>query len=146
MSSKTRFLIVDDQVVIRKIIINFLRKGGYVSFEIAEDGKKALEILEQTDIDFIIADWNMPNMNGLELLDKVRENAEWQKLPFIMLTAEAHEDSVLMAGLHKATDYILKPFTEDLLLKKVAKALRSGNSAMQTTQENVRSASPVKSS
>jgi len=132
MCSKIKFLIVDDQVVIRKIIINFLRKGGYVNFEIAEDGKKALEILEHTDIDIIIADWNMPNMNGLELLDKIRENIEWKDLPFIMLTAEAHEDSVLMAGLHKATDYILKPFTEDLLLKKVSKVLSRVNADKPT--------------
>jgi two-component system chemotaxis response regulator CheY len=120
------FLIVDDEVVIRKIIANFLKKAGYVHFDTAEDGVQAIEALKNNEIDIIIADWNMPNLNGLALLDRVRENERWKKIPFIMLTAEAHEDNVMVAGLHKATDYIVKPFTADTLLKKVAKAL--GNS------------------
>ena len=125
MNLDNTILIVDDEVVIRKIVTNFLTKAGYKNIQAAEDGEKALEVLKYNDIDLIIADWNMPNLNGIELLNRVRENVKWEKTPFIMLTAEAHESNVLTAGLNKTTDYIVKPFTAATLLKRVARALKS---------------------
>ena len=124
MHLDSSFLIVDDENMIRKIVINFLKKAGYKSFYIAEDGAKALDVLKFNSIDIIIADWNMPNVTGIELLDSVKGNEEWKDIPFIMLTAEAHEENVVAAGLRNATDYIIKPFTANTLLNKVTKALK----------------------
>lgn len=123
INTTPQILVVDDMRDIRKIVQNFLQKMGFTRISEAEDGLQAIKHLEAGEFGLIIADWNMPNMNGLELLDAVRNNDNWKNIPFIMLTAEASKDNIVLAALHNVTDYIVKPFTANVLREKVLKIL-----------------------
>ena len=109
---------------IRKIVQSFLQKMGYKHIYEAENGRVAIKFLESDTIDLIIADWNMPIMNGLELLDEVRKSDDWKSIPFIMLTAEAKKENVVLALMHEVSDYIVKPFTANVLREKVMKVMK----------------------
>jgi two-component system chemotaxis response regulator CheY len=124
MHLDSNFLIVDDEPPIRKIVIIFLKKAGYINFYTAEDGAKALDIIKSNNIDIIISDWTMPNVTGIELLEAVRKNPDLKDIPFIMLTVEARKNNVQTAGVNHVSDYIIKPFSANTLLKKVADVLR----------------------
>lgn len=120
-----KILIVDDKNNMRRTIRNLLRKIGYDKFIEADDGDTALTKLRTHEVDLILCDWNMPRMNGGELLRAVRDNDELKDLPFLMLTAEANEATVAEAGEVDVDGYILKPFTPKLIQEKIDKVLEA---------------------
>lgn len=116
---KMRILVVDDFGTSRKIVKNILKKLGYENIVEAEDGKDAFEKLSQGGFDFIITDWNMPVVSGLDLLKKVRGDDRFKNIPVLMVTAEAEKDQVLEAVKAGASNYVVKPFTPDALKEKL---------------------------
>lgn len=120
MNKSSKVLVVDDFSTMRKVIRNLLKQLGYENIVEAGDGVMALELLRSQKIDFIIADWNMPNMNGLELLKEVRADAALSRTPFLMVTAESLRDNVIEAVRAGVDNYVVKPFTADVLSEKIA--------------------------
>jgi len=116
-----RLLVVDDFSTMRSIIKNILRQIGFTNIEEADDGTSAWEVINKGGIDFIISDWNMPQMTGIELLRKVRSSEEFGDLPFLMVTAEAQQENVIEAVQAKVSNYIVKPFTAETLKQKIDK-------------------------
>ena len=119
--SKIKFLVVDDFSTMRRIVRNLLKELGYTNADEAEDGAVALQKLQGGDFDFIITDWNMPNMDGLQLLQAVRANAALKHLPVLMITAEAKKENIIAAAQSGASGYIVKPFTAATLNEKLVK-------------------------
>ena len=120
-----KILVVDDFATMRKIIKNLLKQAGYNNIVEAEDGAEALKVLKSEKADFIISDWNMPNMNGLEFLKAVRADSEFSGLPFLMVTAEGLKENVVLAIKAGVSGYIVKPFTADVLSEKIEKTVKS---------------------
>jgi len=120
-----KILIVDDFATMRKVVRNLLKQVGYEDIVEAEDGVMALKALKSQKIDVIVSDWNMPNMTGLELLKAVRADAELAKTPFLMVTAEALQDNVVAAVKAGVNNYIVKPFTAEVLNEKIKKIMDS---------------------
>ena len=118
-----KVLVVDDFATMRRIVKNILTQLGYKNIIEADDGPTAMTVLKQEKIDLIISDWNMPKMTGLDLLKNVRGNPDWAKIPFIMVTAEAQQDNIILAVKAKVSQYIVKPFTADTLGEKINKVL-----------------------
>ncbi len=116
-----KILVVDDFATMRKVVRNLLKQGGYEDIVEAEDGVMALKTLKSQKIDVVVSDWNMPNMSGLELLKAVRADAELAKTPFLMVTAEALQDNVVAAVKAGVNNYIVKPFTAEVLNEKIKK-------------------------
>ncbi|HEX7504165.1 MAG TPA: response regulator [Syntrophales bacterium] len=125
VNKNLKILIVDDFATMRKVIRNLLKQGGFENIVEAEDGVAALKVLESQKIDFIISDWNMPNMSGLELLKAVRGSDDLKDLPFLMVTAEALKDNVVAAVKAGVSNYIVKPFTAEVLNEKIEKIVKS---------------------
>ena len=125
MSAQTelKFLVVDDFSTMRRIVKNLLHDLGYVHVTEADDGKTALPILKGGGIDFLITDWNMPGMPGLELLKQVRADPALSRLPVLMLTAEAHREQIVAAAQAGGNGYVIKPFTAAILKEKIDKVL-----------------------
>jgi two-component system chemotaxis response regulator CheY len=105
----------------RRIVINTLKSIGYDTVVEAVDGKDAMAKLISEGADFLITDWNMPEMTGLELLKAVRSNPKLKHLPFIMVTAEAEKENIIEAVKAKVSNYIVKPFTAATLNEKICK-------------------------
>ena len=118
---KMNILVVDDFATMRRIVKNILKQLGYENIHEADDGTSALEVLKREKIDFIISDWNMPQMSGIELLKTVRATEEWKDLPFLMVTAEGQKENVIEAVKNKVNNYIVKPFTPETLMEKISK-------------------------
>lgn len=118
-----KVLIVDDFATMRKVVRNLLKQVGYEDIVEAEDGVMALKALKSQKIDVIVSDWNMPNMTGLELLKAVRADADLAKTPFLMVTAEALQDNVVAAVKAGVNNYIVKPFTAEVLNEKIKKIM-----------------------
>ena len=116
-----KILIVDDFSTMRKIIRNILTQLGFKNILEADDGTTALVILKKEKVDLIISDWNMPKMSGIELLKAVRSDENLKDIPFIMITAEAQKDNILEAIKYKVNQYIVKPFTPEILKEKLEK-------------------------
>ena len=116
-----RVLVVDDFSTMRKIVKNILRQLGFTNIVEADDGSTAWEVLNKDNIDFIVSDWNMPNMSGIELLRKVRGSEEYADIPFLMVTAEAQQENIIEAVQAKVSNYIVKPFTPETLGQKIEK-------------------------
>ncbi|WP_319759161.1 chemotaxis response regulator CheY [Maridesulfovibrio sp.] len=117
-----KVLVVDDFATMRRIIKNILRQIGFTNIVEADDGTTAWETLNKDDsIEFIVSDWNMPQMTGIELLRKVRASEEFADLPFLMVTAEAQQENIIEAVQAKVSNYIVKPFTPDTLGQKINK-------------------------
>ncbi len=116
-----RFLVVDDFATMRRIVRNLLQDLGYHNIEEAEDGQDALNKLRAAEFDFVISDWNMPNMDGLELLQTIRSETAMAKLPVLMVTAEAKRENIIAAAQAGANGYIVKPFTAATLEEKLGK-------------------------
>ncbi|MCR5812890.1 MAG: chemotaxis response regulator CheY [Desulfovibrio sp.] len=116
-----RVLIVDDFSTMRRIVRNILRQIGLSNVVEADDGTTAWEILNREKIDFIVSDWNMPKMPGIDLLRKVRASEQFGNLPFLMVTAEAQQENIIEAVQAKVSNYIVKPFTADTLKQKIDK-------------------------
>jgi two-component system chemotaxis response regulator CheY len=120
---KTKFLIVDDFSTMRRIVRNLLKELGYTNADEAEDGVVALQKLESmsSEFDFVVSDWNMPNMDGLTLLQKIRSSPQLKHLPVLMITAEAKKENIIAAAQAGASGYIVKPFTAATLAEKMEK-------------------------
>lgn len=116
-----RVLVVDDFSTMRRIIKNILRQLGFNNVVEADDGTTAWEVLNKDKIDFVISDWNMPQMTGIELLRKVRASEEFADLPFLMVTAEAQQENIIEAVQAKVSNYIVKPFTPEVMKQKIDK-------------------------
>jgi len=118
-----KFLVVDDFSTMRRIIKNLLHELGYANVTEADDGKSALPLLKAGDIGFLITDWNMPRMPGLELLKQVRADPALAQLPVLMLTAEAKREQIVEAVQAGVNGYVIKPFTAAILKGKIDKIL-----------------------
>jgi two-component system chemotaxis response regulator CheY len=118
-----KFLVVDDFSTMRRIIKNLLNDLGYANVSEADDGQTALPILQQGGIDFLVTDWNMPGMPGLDLLKAVRADPKLAKLPVLMLTAEAKREQIIEAAQAGVNGYVIKPFTAVTLKEKIDKIL-----------------------
>jgi two-component system chemotaxis response regulator CheY len=118
---KMKFLVVDDFSTMRRIVRNLLKELGYSNVDEAEDGAMALSKLKNEQFDFVISDWNMPVMNGLDMLKSIRADANLAKLPVLMVTAEAKKENIIAAAQAGANGYVVKPFTAATLDEKLAK-------------------------
>ena len=116
-----KILVVDDFSTMRRIIKNLLRDLGFNNTIEADDGVNALPVLQSGGIDFLITDWNMPGMQGIDLLKAVRADPKLQKLPVLMVTAESKRDQIVEAAQHGVNGYIVKPFTAVTLKEKIEK-------------------------
>src|SRR5690554_779975 len=116
-----KVLVVDDFSTMRRIIKNLLRELGFTNTVEADDGATALPILKGGGIDFLITDWNMPNMPGIELLTAVRSDDKLKSLPVLMVTAEAKREQIVQAAQAGINGYIVKPFTAQTLQEKIDK-------------------------
>ncbi len=125
MSKDLKFLVVDDFSTMRRIIKNLLHDLGYSNVTEADDGKTALPMLQAGDFDFLITDWNMPGMPGLDLIKAVRADARLGKMPVLMLTAEAKREQIIEAAQAGVNGYVIKPFTAETLKEKLDKILGS---------------------
>jgi two-component system, chemotaxis family, chemotaxis protein CheY len=123
MSKDLKFLVVDDFSTMRRIIKNVLHDLGYQNVAEADDGTTALPMLKAGDVDFLITDWNMPGMAGLDLLKAVRSDPNLAKLPVLMLTAEAKREQIVEAAQAGVSGYVIKPFTTETLKEKLDKIL-----------------------
>lgn len=123
MSKDMKFLVVDDFSTMRRIIKNLLNDLGYANVQEADDGQTALPILHSGGVEFLITDWNMPGMPGLDLLKAVRSDPKLAKLPVLMLTAEAKREQIIEAAQAGVNGYVIKPFTAVTLKEKIDKIL-----------------------
>ena len=123
----TRFLVVDDFSTMRRIVRNLLKELGFVNVQEAEDGVDALKKLRSDTFDFVVSDWNMPNMTGIELLKEIRADAKLKSLPVLMVTAEAKRENIIEAAQAGASGYVVKPFTVATLDEKLKKIFQNMN-------------------
>ncbi len=123
INKKMTILIVDDFATMRKVIRNLLKQVGYENIMEADNGEAGLAVLKSHKIDFVISDWNMPVMTGLDLLKSVRADADICKTPFLMVTAEALKENVVAAVKAGVSNYIVKPFTAEVLNEKIEKII-----------------------
>lgn len=120
-----RFLVVDDFSTMRRIIRNLLKDLGFNNVEEAEDGAMALKKLRDSNFDFVVSDWNMPNMDGLTMLQNVRADDALKDIPVLMVTAEAKKENIIAAAQAGASGYIVKPFTAATLDEKLNKIIQN---------------------
>ncbi len=121
MDVNMKILIVDDFSTMRRIVKNLLNDLGYGNTTEADDGKTAWPLLQSGDFDFVVTDWNMPGMTGIDLLRNIRGDARLAKLPVLMVTAEAQRDQIIEAAKAGVNGYIIKPFTAVTLKEKIDK-------------------------
>lgn len=121
MNKNMKILIVDDFSTMRRIIKNLLRDLGFNNTVEADDGATALPVLKNGGIDFLVTDWNMPGMSGLELLEQVRSDPALASLPVLMVTAEAKREQIIRAAQAGVNGYVVKPFTAAVLKEKIEK-------------------------
>ena len=125
MNKDLKFLVVDDFSTMRRIVKNVLQELGYSRIEEADDGKTALPMLQAGAFDFLITDWNMPGMQGIDLLRAVRADGKLAKLPVLMLTADAKREQIVEAAQAGVNGYVIKPFTAATLKEKLDKVFES---------------------
>jgi two-component system, chemotaxis family, chemotaxis protein CheY len=123
VSKNLRFLVVDDFSTMRRIVKNLLNDLGYANVTEADDGNTALPLLQAGGVDFLVTDWNMPGMPGLDLLKAVRADPKLAKMPVLMLTAEAKREQIIEAAQAGVNGYVIKPFTAITLKEKIDKIL-----------------------
>jgi two-component system chemotaxis response regulator CheY len=116
-----KILVIDDFSTMRRIVKNILKQLGFENIEEAEDGVQAYSKLQNGGFGFVVSDWNMPNMDGIELLRKVRSDPALKDIPFLMVTAEAEKEKVIEAIKSGVNNYIVKPFTAEVLKEKMDK-------------------------
>jgi len=127
--TKIKFLVVDDFSTMRRIVRNLLKELGFTNVDEAEDGAVAWQKLQGGGFDFVVSDWNMPNMDGLTLLQTIRADPNLKGLPVLMITAEAKKENIIAAAQSGASGYIVKPFTAATLNEKLAKIFEKMNAA-----------------
>jgi two-component system chemotaxis response regulator CheY len=120
-----KFLVVDDSLTMRRIVVNALKAIGYDSVIEAADGKEAFGKLQAEGADFVISDWNMPEMNGLELVKTIRSSSTLSDTPVLMVTTRGNKDDVIEAMQARVNNYIVKPFTPQALKEKLDQVLKS---------------------
>ena len=121
----TKFLVVDDFSTMRRIVRNLLKELGFTNVEEAEDGVDALNKLRGGNFEFVVSDWNMPNMTGIELLRAIRADGTLKHLPVLMVTAEAKKENIIEAAQAGASGYVVKPFTAATLDEKLKKIFQT---------------------
>jgi two-component system chemotaxis response regulator CheY len=121
LNKDMKILIVDDFSTMRRIIKNLLRDLGFTNTQDADDGTTALPMLKNGDFDFLVTDWNMPGMTGIDLLKAVRADPKLQSLPVLMVTAEQKREQIIEAAQAGVNGYIVKPFTAITLKEKIDK-------------------------
>lgn len=120
VSRSMKILVVDDFSTMRRIVRNVLSQLGFTNIEEAEDGKAAFEKLQGGSFEFVVSDWNMPKMMGIDLLKAVRSDENLKGIPFLMVTAESQKENVLEAVRAGVSNYIVKPFTAETLEQKLS--------------------------
>lgn len=119
-----KFLVVDDSVTMRRIVVNSLKNLGYSDMIEAGDGKEAFDVLNSdSSINFVITDWNMPVMSGLELVKAIRSHGTLSELPILMVTTRGVKEDILQALQAKVNNYVVKPFTPQILQEKIEQVL-----------------------
>ncbi len=121
MDTDMKILIVDDFSTMRRIIKNLLRDLGFTNTDEADDGQTALPKLEAGGFDFLVTDWNMPGMQGIDLLKAVRADPNLKDLPVLMVTAESKREQIIEAAQAGVNGYVVKPFTAGTLKEKIDK-------------------------
>lgn len=121
MDKNIKILVVDDFSTMRRIIKNLLKDLGFTNIQEADDGSTALPMLQQGDFDFVVTDWNMPGMQGIDLLRAIRADASLKHLPVLMVTAEAKKEQIVAAAQAGVNGYVVKPFTAATLKEKLDK-------------------------
>ncbi len=121
MDKNMKILIVDDFSTMRRIIKNLLRDLGFTNTHEADDGLTALPMLQTGNFDFLVSDWNMPGMTGIDLLKAVRADPKLASLPVLMVTAETKREQIIMAAEAGVNGYVIKPFTAGTLEEKISK-------------------------
>lgn len=123
LNTGAKILVVDDFSTMRRFIRGILEQLGYREVEEADDGDSALEKLRGTRFNLVIADWNMPRMNGLDLVRAIRADEGLKTIPVLMVTAEASKENIIEAVKSGASGYVVKPFSSDVLKEKIEKVL-----------------------
>jgi two-component system chemotaxis response regulator CheY len=123
MDKGMKILVVDDFPTMRRIVRNLLKELGYSNVDEAEDGMAGLARLRSGTYDFVISDWNMPNLDGLAMLKEIRADANLTHLPVLMVTAESKKENIIAAAQAGASGYVVKPFTAATLDEKLNKIL-----------------------
>ena len=121
MDKNMKILVVDDFSTMRRIIKNLLKDLGFSNIQEAEDSSTALPMLQQGDFDFVVTDWNMPGMQGIDLLRAIRADDKLKHLPVLMVTAEAKKEQIVAAAQAGVNGYVVKPFTAATLKEKLEK-------------------------
>lgn len=121
LDTQLKFLVVDDFSTMRRIVRNLLKELGFSNVHEAEDGIAALALLRSSNFDFVVSDWSMPHMSGLDLLKEIRSDANLKHLPVLMVTAEAKKENIISAAEAGASGYVVKPFTAVTLEQKLNK-------------------------
>ena len=120
-----RFLVVDDFSTMRRIVKNLLKELGFSNVQEAEDGTIGLSKLRAEPFDFVVSDWNMPNMTGIDMLRAIRADTSLKHLPVLMVTAEAKRENIIEAAQAGASGYVVKPFTAVTLDEKLKKIFQT---------------------
>ncbi|RMG62386.1 MAG: response regulator [Calditrichaeota bacterium] len=118
-----KVLVVDDSPTMRRMVKNVLVQLGHTDVLEAEDGIQALQLLEMHAVDLLIIDWNMPGINGIEVVRRLRQKSRYQSLPVIMISIRDNRDDVLQAAQAQVSGYLLKPFSPTVLQKKIEQVL-----------------------
>ena len=121
LNKNMKIIVVDDFSTMRRIIKNLLKDLGFTNVQEADDGNTALPMLQQGDFDFVITDWNMPGMQGIDLLRAIRADDKLKHLPVLMVTAEAKKEQIVAAAQAGVNGYVIKPFTAGTLKEKITK-------------------------
>lgn len=121
LDKNMKVLVVDDFSTMRRIVKNLLRDLGFTNIQEADDGNTALPMLQSGDFDFVVTDWNMPGMQGIDLLKAIRADARLAHIPVLLITAEAKKEQIVMAAQAGVNGYIVKPFTAATLKAKLNK-------------------------
>lgn len=122
MDKNMKILVVDDFSTMRRIIKNLLRDLGFNNTQEADDGSTALPMLQKGDFDFVVTDWNMPGMQGIDLLKAIRADDNLKHIPVLMVTAEAKREQIIAAAQAGVNGYVVKPFTAATLKEKIGRA------------------------
>jgi two-component system chemotaxis response regulator CheY len=121
LDKNMKVLVVDDFSTMRRIVKNLLRDLGFTNIQEADDGSTALPMLQGGDFDFVVTDWNMPGMQGIDLLKAIRADSNLAHIPVLLITAEAKKEQIIMAAQAGVNGYIVKPFTAGTLKTKIDK-------------------------
>lgn len=123
MNTNIKVLVVDDFATMRRIVTNLLNKLGFTNIVEAEDGLQGFNLAKNGEFDLIISDWNMPNLNGLDMVKQIRKLDIGAKVPILMVTAESKREQIIAAAQAGVNGYIVKPFNEQTLREKLEKIL-----------------------